>query len=61
MNDVIDYLTLKYLSDPDFEAPVGRRIKVAFLMAKKAYNKMSTEERRELWMYICRKKNDHHE
>jgi hypothetical protein len=52
INDIIDYLTLQYLVDPTFEAPVGRRIKVAFLMAKKAYNKMSQEERRALSVRI---------
>lgn len=56
-NDIIDYLTLKYLSDPNFDAPVGRRIKIAFLQAKKAFSEMSQEERRELWMYISMRKN----
>ena len=53
--DVIDYLTLKYLTDENFKAPVGRKMKVAFLMAKKKYNKMSPEEKREIENYIIKK------
>jgi hypothetical protein len=50
--DIIDYLTLKYLTDKSFEAPVGRKMKVAFLMAKKRYNEMSIEERRKIEDHI---------
>ena len=56
-NDIIDYLTLKYMSDPNFDAPVGRRVKVAFLQAKKAFSKMSEKERGELKAYISMRKN----
>ena len=57
MNDIIDYLTLQHLGDPNFNTPVGQRIKIAFIMAKKAYEKMSEEERRELWMHISMRKS----
>ena len=57
MNDNIDYLTLQHLADPNFNTPVGQRIKIAFIMAKKAYEKMSGEERRELWMHISMRKS----
>jgi hypothetical protein len=49
---IINYLTLKYLADPDFEAPMMQRIKVAWIMAEKKYRDMSSDELIEVWQKI---------
>ena len=57
-SDVIDYLTLKYLADPEFDTPVGRRMKIAFIMAKKDYEKMNEEEVRQLEKIILKRRGN---
>jgi len=57
-SDIIDYLTLKYLVDQEFDCPVGRRMKIAFIMARKAYESMSEEEIEKIKKKISKRQGD---
>ena len=45
---IIDYLTLQNLLDRDFQSQPNQKIKTAFILAKKQYEKLSEEEKREI-------------
>ena len=56
-NEIIDYLTLQHLKDPNFDAPMCQRVRRAWMLAKSRYDGMSAEEKREMYMYISMKKS----
>jgi len=45
---IIDYLTLQNLLDRDFQSQPNQKIKTAFILAKKQYEKLSEEKKREI-------------
>jgi hypothetical protein len=45
---ILDYLTLQSLLDRDFQSQPNQRIKAAFILAKKRYEELSEEEKREI-------------
>jgi hypothetical protein len=53
---IIDYLTLQNLLDRDFQSQPNQRIKAAFILAKKRYEELSEEEKREILEKIERYK-----
>ena len=54
---IIDYLTLKVMADPDFDAPMMQRVRAALIIAEKKYRNMSSDEMIEIWQKI--EKRDH--
>ena len=40
------------MTDPDFEAPMMQRVRVAWLMAEKKYRNMSADELDHIWQKI---------
>ncbi len=49
---IIDYLTLTMLLDKEFQSNPNQRIKTAYILAKKAYRKLTEEERQDIWLKI---------
>jgi hypothetical protein len=49
---VIDYLTLKMLLDKDFQSNPNQRMKTAYILAKKEYNKLTEAQIDEIWRKI---------
>jgi len=47
-SDIIDYLTLQNLVSEDFDAPMNQRIRCAFIIAKKQYENLTEEQRKEI-------------
>ena len=46
---IINYLTLQAMADPDFQAPMMQRVRVALIIAEKKYRNMSSDEIIEIW------------
>ena len=44
----MDYLTLKHLMDKDFQADPNQRIRTAFLLAKKDYERLTMQDKAEI-------------
>ena len=47
-SEIIDYLTLQNLASEDFDAPMNQRIRSAFIIAKKQYENLTEEQRKEI-------------
>lgn len=51
-NKIIDYLTLEFARDENINFSVGRRIREAFVLARKKYQSMSEKEKKEMLQKI---------
>ena len=49
---IINYLTLQAMADPDFQAPMMQRVRVALIIAEKTNRNMSSDEIIEIWQKI---------
>lgn len=49
---IINYLTLQAMADPEFNAPLMQRVRVALIIAKKKYKNMSADELDHIWKKI---------
>mgnify|MGYP006892406867 CR=1 FL=1 len=54
---ILDYLTISYLLDKDFQAHPNQRIRTAYILAKKDYKNLTQEQKDEISEKI-KKKND---
>jgi len=45
---IMDYLTLKYLMDRDFQADPNQRIRTAFILAKKDYKRLTIQDKEKI-------------
>lgn len=45
--EIIDYLTLKHMEDPNFEAPMMQRVRTAWMLAEKIYASLTEREIKE--------------
>jgi hypothetical protein len=52
---IIDYLIVKHLEDPNFEAPAAQKVRRAWILAKSEYDSMSEERKKKIWEKIARK------
>ncbi len=53
---IIDYLTLLYLRDREFQSQPNQRIKSAYILARKTYQRLTRQEKSEILKQI--EKND---
>ena len=47
-NKIIDFLTLKIMSDKDFECNPHMRVRAAWILAKKQFEEMNDEDKLEI-------------
>ena len=52
---IIDFLTLKVMYDPHFQANPHARIRSAYIKARKIYNKLSSEDKERIINYLKNK------
>lgn len=56
---VMNYLVLQVLADPAFEHEVGRRMKCAWILAQKKYQKLDESELQEILHRLGAKDEDY--
>jgi hypothetical protein len=49
---IINYLILQVMADPEFNAPLMQRVRVALIIAKKKYKNMCADELDYIWQKI---------
>ena len=49
---IINYLILQVMADPEFNAPLMQRVRVALIIAKKKYKNMCADELDYVWQKI---------
>lgn len=52
MEEIMNYLIVKHLQDPNFECNPHIRVRSAYILAKKEYERMSDKEKEKLFNKI---------
>ena len=55
---IINYLIVKHLEDRDFDAHPHQKVKSAYILAKKEYEKLSEFEKEQIIKYLNQGKDE---